>query len=195
MHFKQLTEKQELYDWLNFISRNYRSQLSPQEKKLLGEIRVGVLYGCKMVVLEEPGVEGHSFLSLISYTVTKRYLNIYFMLTRPDFRGAGANTAILNHIKQQHEGEFDRIYVITSTLDSVSFYANIPGFVFRGRDKHGYLVAELDVNHTSQKRKTHSLFQLEGINYCLSRKALIQELLENPKYECDVDLLIKKRIA
>lgn len=196
MNFKKIA-KQELYDWLNYISRTYREVLTPVEKRLLGEIRVGVLYGCSMVVINDPEIEGdHPFLSLISYTITNRYLNIYFMLTPPPYRGIGLNKAILDHVVSENEGLIDRVYVITSTADSVAFYWR-KGYKFWGLDKKRCLVAELDINTTDAPRKAQKACKELWLGEPLSEERLIDELMgvtANPNYNCSIRELQAKKI-
>lgn len=195
MNFKEIG-KEELYNWLNFISRTDKQLLSVKEKKFLGEIRVGVLYNCKMIVIEDEEAEGHPFLSLISFTITKRYLNIYFMFTRTEYRGIGLNHAILSHIMEQYADEFDRIYVITSTLDSVAFYYN-KGFKFWGLDKHFCLVAEFDKCDSDQPRKAFKVCKELYIGEPLSNEAIVDQLMgvvKNPNYNHSITELINKKI-
>jgi hypothetical protein len=194
MTFKQIS-KVELYPWLNYLSRTFRETMPPKEKKFLGEIRVGVLYNCSMVVIEDDQVEGHPILSLISYTITKRYLNIYFMYTTPGFRGIGLNNAILDYVMKNHAADIDRIYVITSTLDSVAFYFN-KGFKFWGLDKHRCLVAEFDITATEQPRKSAKVCQELYLGEPLNDERIVDELTmnQNPNYNHSVKELMAKKI-
>lgn len=196
MKFKQI-DKSELYPWLNWLSQTFRQTMPSKEKKFLGEIRVGVLYNCTMVVLEDDSVEGHPILSIISYTITKRYLNIYFMYTTPGYRGIGLNNAILDFVRDKHEGEIDRIYVITSTLDSVAFYFK-KGFNFWGLDKNRCLVAEFDIVETEQPRKSAKVCKELYLGEPLSEERIIDELTSvrsNPNYNHSVKELINKKIV
>lgn len=195
MNFKEILTKQELYDWLNFISRTDKERLTPKEKKFLGEIRVGILYNCRMIVVEDEDIDGHPFLSLISFTITKRYLNIYFMFTRPEFRGIGLNHAVLSHIMETFANEFDRVYVITSTLDSVAFYFR-KGFKFWGLDKHRCLVAEFDKTETEQPRKAQKVCQELYLGEPLTEERVVDELTmnQNPNYNHSVRELMDKKI-
>ena len=184
-----------MYPWLNYMSRTFKATMSAKEKKLMGEIRVGVLYNCTMVVVEDEEVDGHPFLSLISYTVTKRYLNIYFMFTTPGFRGIGLNNAILDYVMKKHADEIDRIYVITSTLDSVAFYFN-KGFKFWGLDKSRCLVAEFDIVETDQPRKAAKVCKELFLGEPLDNEHIVDELTmnRNPNYNHSVKELMSKKI-
>lgn len=180
---------------MNYLSRTFRETMPSKEKKFLGEIRVGVLYNCTMVVLEDEEVDGHPFLSLISYTITKRYLNIYFMYTTPGFRGIGLNNAILDYVMKNHATEIDRIYVITSTLDSVAFYFN-KGFKFWGLDKNKCLVAEFDIAETQQPRKSEKVCKELYLGEHLNDERIVDELTmnQNPNYNHSVKELMAKKI-
>ena len=193
MKIRKITDKQELYSWLNFISREYgrkgRNILSDFERKFLGEIRVGVLYNCSYVVLVDPEITGE-IVSVFAYTITGGYLNIYFVLSHPEYRRNGASKMLIDYILSEESDRIVRMYVKASSIESVIMFWNM-GFTYYGTDSSGVLVGEKDVARTKidLKRKSIKMCVMpRDLSYQRTIGAVLADI--RGAYNCPTDRLL-----
>ncbi|OGS72433.1 MAG: hypothetical protein A3F91_12375 [Flavobacteria bacterium RIFCSPLOWO2_12_FULL_35_11] len=141
-------EKDEFYACLK--ENRLHPDITKWEKNFLGDMRVAVLYGCKLLVVKD---KAGKIMSILNYTVTKGYLNIYFQYTIPEGRGKKLASKLIDKAIEDNFREVFRIYVIASSVQAAAFYY-AKAFTFYGLDSKGCFLCELEIVRTDDKIKS-----------------------------------------
>lgn len=157
INYKSL-EKEEFYATLKVWKD---LALNKEERNFLGEMRISILYNCSIkAILNEKGeVE-----SILSYTITQGYLNIYFIYTIPNLRGKGYSRKLISHVLMKEKG-INRIYSIASTKKSANMYQRF-GFNFWGVNAKGHLVTDTAWSNDAEfkyPRKAYKVLKMDSV--------------------------------
>lgn len=140
---KKLT-KEEFYDWLKHMKSE---DISKHDKKFIGEMRISAFYKCTLLAY----IEDDRILSIVCYTVTRGYLNIYYHYTLPAFRRNGLSFRLFEWCEENEV--YDRIYARASSDEARGFY-NKHGFTIYGLDKDGSSLVEKHIRKTNTPIKS-----------------------------------------
>lgn len=144
-------EKEEFYKWLKSLKSE---NLSKEDKHFISDMRIAPFYKCKMLAY----YVNNEIMSILCYTITKGYFNIYYQYTLPKYRRNGATNELLEAGYSIETGNFDRIYVRASTKEIQNFYDK-RGFKNFGIDKNGSQLRE----YWSEKNKDREAKSLKYI--------------------------------
>jgi ribosomal protein S18 acetylase RimI-like enzyme len=148
--------KEEFYAWLAEVKS---TDISKHDKKFLGEMRIAAFYKCTMLAIT--GENSDDILSVLCYTITKGYLNIYYHYTLPDCRREGLSYKLFEWCIENEP--FDRIYARASSDEARGFYKK-HGFTFYGLDKAGSTLVEKHIRKTNAPIKSSRFLVGAGTN-------------------------------
>ena len=142
----QFINKEFFYNWLAEIKK---TGITKEDKHFLSDMRIAPFYKCKLLMIfdEDKGA------SVLCYTVTRKYINIYYQYTIPTHRRKGYTGRLVDEVIKIEKGNFDRIYVRASTPEIVAYYDK-KEYKFFGTDKDGSQLRELWFDNDSRPAKS-----------------------------------------